>query len=801
MVRRGLKRFLSSLTLLVMAVGVMSQSVFAAPKVDPKDDIGKPTVISGPKEEKKEKEEKVVSDNGWIVLGQEGFSKKDAEYTTIALDNNGVPYVAYSDAGNGKKVTVKKYTQKGWETVGKEGFSLKAAKNISLAFDNSNIPYVAYIEEPGKRVVVSKLSKDKWVEVGVSAGVGDDVSLAIDSKGTPYVAYTYSIKGLLGLGANGITVSKYVKGIWKPEFNVGSILNNNKYSEPAIAFDVKDNLYVAFSNNGVNVVKASGFDRWSYLNVTSKPKKEVKFISLAIDKEGKVYVAYQGDKEKAVVSNVSEGENWEVSEGKAEFISLVLDSEGTPYVAFADAKNKDKAVVKKYEDGKWNALGDKGISKAKAKFTSIAVDSGDNLYIVYQDDANKKKATVLTYTSKFVVTFDTDGGTPIANQLVPYNGKVQKPEDPVKYGYVFENWYTDKSFTQVFDFNTPVKSNLTLYAKYTKLDGCGLTVKWEGNGSVPGWTNGETKKFKLGEKITLKAVSEDDSKFAYWKDAVGRVVSTEPEYTFELGCENSFTAYFFEKNKYLVTFKNGNGEIIKSVYLVEDEDIVFPESPSMFGYRFIGWDKTAEEIKASQGDVVVTALFEKIEQTLKVEVYGGSGSGEYKLNDYVIVEANEPEEGKKFAYWEDENGNILSYSTRYGFTVTRDVILNAVYVSEDEEVEEQARIAITNIAFTDDKITFVAERVVPEGNTIVLHGIIATNNPAIGSSDKDFVIGKEGIYKASALTKGLVGVFVLNKAAELDETWYARGYVIYKDSNGNIVTIYSDIEQATRQEL
>ncbi len=131
MVKRGLKKFLSSLTLLALAVGVMSQSVFAAPKVDPKDDIGKPTVISGPKDEKKEK---VVSDNGWIVLGEEGFSKKEAEYTTIALDNDGVPYVAYSDFGKGKKVTVKKYTQNGWETVGKEGFSLKVAKKYFHSF-------------------------------------------------------------------------------------------------------------------------------------------------------------------------------------------------------------------------------------------------------------------------------------------------------------------------------------------------------------------------------------------------------------------------------------------------------------------------------------------------------------------------------------------------------------------------------------------------------------------------------------------------------------------------------------------
>ena len=797
--KRGLKKLMASFTLLVMAVGIMSQSIFAAPVVDPKNDISKPTPISGPKDEKKEKEEKIISDSGWIALGEEGFSKGEAQYTAIALDNNDVPYVAYADAGNGKKVTVKKYTENGWKAVGKEGFSSKAAKNVSIVFDKNNTPYVAYVEEPSSKIVVSKLVKDKWTEVGGFVGFGEDVSLAVDSKGTPYVAYTYNANILCGISFNGITVSKYEKGIWKPEFNEGSFLKSSKYSEPSIALDARDNPYIAFSNNGINVMKASG-PRWSDINIASKPKKgDIKYISLAVDNKGQVFVAYQGDKDKAIVSKNSNGEYWEVSEGKAEFISLALDREGTPYVAYVDAKKQGKAIVKKYEDGKWNALGDNGLSKAKAKFASLAVDSNGNLYVAYQDDANKKKATVRTFANKFVVTFDTDGGTQIADQYVPYNGKVQRPADPIKYGYMFENWYTDKSFTKVYDFDTPVKSNLTLYAKYTKMKNCGLTVKVEGNGSVVGWTSGETKKFELGEKVKLVAVPADDSKFVYWKDSVGRVLCTSPEFTFELGCEEVLTVYFFEKSKHLVTFKNGNGEIIKSDYLVEGEEIVFPEPPTLLGHKFIGWDKTAEEIKESKDDIIVTALFEKLAQTITVEVRGGSGSGQYNIKDYVIVEADEPEAGKKFAYWEDALGNIVSFNPTYGFTAARDIVLTAVYVSEADLIEEQAKIAITSITVTDDKITFVAERAVPEGNTIILHGIIATNNPVIGSSEAGFVIGREDVYKAQALTKGLVGIFVLNKAAELNETWYARGYVIYKDSEGNVFTVYSDIAKGTRQ--
>jgi len=787
--RRGLRKLIAVVMLLVMAVSAMPQSVFAAPKTDSvygvSGDLAPTNDAAG---------------NGWIALGGEGFSKGAAHYTSIALDKNNVPYVVFVDGGNGNAATVKRYTGSGWETVGKEGFTPKNVKNTKIVIDKNNTPYVVYVEESSNKIVASKFANGKWTSIGSLVGYGDEAALAVDSKGTPYVAYTYSTKNILcGLNLSGIVVSKYVLGVWLPEFSLGSVQKNNLYSAPSIAFDAKGNPYVAFNNDGINVMKASGFG-WSCINIGGKPAKaSVKDVTLAIDKDGKTYVAYQDNKGRAVVSKNKKDEYWEVSDGKAEFVSLALDKDGTPYVAFVESKGGDKAVVKKLEDGNWITVGDGSLSKGKAKYTSIAVDSEGSVYVAYQNNDEKKKATVSKYTNKFVVTFNTDGGTEIPEQYVPYNGKVERPEDPVKEGYVFENWYTDSSFKKVYDFDTPVKGNLTLYAKYKKIKTATLKIKWEGDGSVSGWENGEEKVFTAGSTVSLKAEADKNSKFMYWKDSSGRVISSNPEYTFELGVNETLTAYFLEKSKYLVTFKNGNGEIIQSVYFWEDEEVVFPKPPAMFGYTFIGWDKTAEEIQEAQKNVVVTALFEKIEKTVTVEVYGGSGSGQYNLKDYVIVVADEPEEGKKFAYWEDENGNILSYYAKYGFTATRDIVLTAVFVSESDEYEEEATISITNITITDERISFVAERSIPAGNTIIVHEIIATNDPSIGESEDEFVLENDGVYKAKALTTGLVGIFVLNKSTELNETWYARGYVVYKDSEGDVHTIYSDIVQATRE--
>lgn len=44
--------------------------------------------------------------------------------------------------------------------------------------------------------------------------------------------------------------------------------------------------------------------------------------------------------------------------------------------------------------------------------------------------------------------------------------KVLKPSNPIKDGYVFDNWYKDESFNEVFDFETPIVEKTTIYANY-----------------------------------------------------------------------------------------------------------------------------------------------------------------------------------------------------------------------------------------------------------------------------------------------------------------------------------------------
>lgn len=68
--------------------------------------------------------------------------------------------------------------------------------------------------------------------------------------------------------------------------------------------------------------------------------------------------------------------------------------------------------------------------------------------------------------------FDVQGGTPeIATQNLPTpaGGKVTKPTEPTKDGFTFGGWYLNSAGTgTAFNFNTVVKSDLTLYAKWVQ---------------------------------------------------------------------------------------------------------------------------------------------------------------------------------------------------------------------------------------------------------------------------------------------------------------------------------------------
>ena len=93
------------------------------------------------------------------------------------------------------------------------------------------------------------------------------------------------------------------------------------------------------------------------------------------------------------------------------------------------------------------------------------VNEGDTPYSTWFD-AVYQPSTVATY---YTVSFDTDGGTAIADQSVRSGAKATEPTAPTKSGYTFGGWYAEDTFTAEYDFTTPITADTTIYAKFTSI--------------------------------------------------------------------------------------------------------------------------------------------------------------------------------------------------------------------------------------------------------------------------------------------------------------------------------------------
>jgi uncharacterized repeat protein (TIGR02543 family) len=76
--------------------------------------------------------------------------------------------------------------------------------------------------------------------------------------------------------------------------------------------------------------------------------------------------------------------------------------------------------------------------------------------------------TPVTPVEDHTVTFHPANGQSDFTQTVADGNKVSQPAEPVQDGYTFNGWYTDSALTNAYDFNTPVKNDMDLYAKWTK---------------------------------------------------------------------------------------------------------------------------------------------------------------------------------------------------------------------------------------------------------------------------------------------------------------------------------------------
>lgn len=155
----------------------------------------------------------------------------------------------------------------------------------------------------------------------------------------------------------------------------------------------------------------------------------------------------------------------------------------------------------------------------------------------------------------YVVNFNTDGGNSISNQIINKDGTITKPQDPVRDGYKFLGWYSNNV---LFDFSTPVTTNLELVAKWEKVK----------DNSTTGTTT-TTKKNDTTSSTTKKTTTKKND-----------TTNTTTKKT---------TTNTTEVKKYTVTFDSNGGSKVSSKEVTSGSKVSKPSNPTRTGYKFSGW--------------------------------------------------------------------------------------------------------------------------------------------------------------------------------------------------------------------
>lgn len=414
-----------------------------------------------------------------------------------------------------------------------------------------------------------------------------------------------------------------------------------------------------------------------------------------------------------------------------------------------------------------------------------------------------------------------------------------------KEGFQFVGWYIihgdiEKELAKELSHTFIPGNDLNIVAVYKANGNVKLSVTGESNAySVQETTqtsSSMTKDYKVGTKIVVEYVGDNNAEFLYWQNDSGKIVSRNSKYEFTLVSNTSLTAVTVgntsgsEDDGYnaFVVFESSYGQIMQAeTWNSKNTSQILPAGPSKLGGTFKYWmiegdseerAATAESICAWITDkksarITLIPVYEEDTTTYTVTVnYNTNDSSQNadayadkKIGDTLTVTAKDIS-GKKFAYWSSdaEGTNILSYDKSYFIRISGNMTLYANYKDESAEVDAKPVIAVTNVYRNEvdgkSKLSFEVTRSVPEGYELQEQGVIYTTSSNYKDKEAAMVIGADGVKIYTSSDKRNNGVFTMNinVTGKENTVVYLKGYIIVKDSKtGNLETIYTTMEGAS----
>ena len=211
-----------------------------------------------------------------------------------------------------------------------------------------------------------------------------------------------------------------------------------------------------------------------------------------------------------------------------------------------------------------------------------------------------------------IVTFDTDGGTPVSTITINKNESISSVNAPTKEGYTFVGWTLNGND---YAINSNVTENIILKAKWSINS---YTIIFDSNGGSS--VTSITKKY--GDSVTApNAPTRTGHTFAGW-------MHNDEPYTFStMPSSNVSLVAKWEVASYTITFDSNGGSSVTSITKNYGESVTAPNAPTRTGHTFAGWMHNDEPYTFStmpSSNVSLVAKWEVASYTITFDSNGGS---------------------------------------------------------------------------------------------------------------------------------------------------------------------------------
>ena len=300
-------------------------------------------------------------------------------YSSLALDADGRPCIAYTTSGNVAPKAVLKYASLVGSAWVSQDIQAGRCFNPSLALDQAAMPCVAY-QKHGQLSFIRQASGGVWhneiAATSQSASydtVGNHPSLAISVDGTVNISH-------FQWNAGDLLYTRLDAGEWttSPVDTVGWVGSWN-----SIALDEDGNPCISSHNNTDLTVRYSHYDGTSWTTQTLPGRGYG--TSLKMSSAGFPYISYWDCWSNRLLCAHYSGSCWIVEvvadvTASNTYTSLALDRQGNPHVAYWDIENQQLCHAYRGTSGWITEFID-----AAYGYQSMQIDSRGNIHISYYD--------------------------------------------------------------------------------------------------------------------------------------------------------------------------------------------------------------------------------------------------------------------------------------------------------------------------------------------------------------------------------------------------------------------------------